>query len=147
MPRMIFLNLPVADVAGATRFYESIGCVKDPRFSADHASSMKWSETIVFMILDRAYFAGFTPHPVADAKSVTETLVCLSMESRAEVDTIVEKAAAAGGTADVRPAQDAGFMYGRSFTDLDGHIFEPMFMDEAAMVDALSSTHRDTQNA
>ncbi|MBO9621286.1 MAG: lactoylglutathione lyase [Sphingomonas sp.] len=133
--KMIFVNLPVADVARSTAFYEAIGCTKDERFcQADTASAMVWSDTITFMILSRDFFKSFTPKPIADAHQTTEVLLCLSRDSREEVDAIVEAAAAAGGKADVREKQDMGFMYGRSFEDPDGHIFEPMYMDvEAAL--------------
>jgi uncharacterized protein len=134
MPQMIFVNLPVADVARATAFYEAIGCTKDERFSNAQASSMQLSDTIVFMLLSHEFFGTFTPKPIADAHAGTEVLLCISRESREEVDAIVDKAAAAGGRADIRDKQDMGFMYGRSFEDPDGHIFEPMYMDlDAAM--------------
>ncbi|WHU02310.1 VOC family protein [Sphingomonas sp. NIBR02145] len=134
MPQMIFVNLPVSDVAKSTAFYEAIGCTKDARFSNEQASAMQLSDTIVFMILNRDFFQTFTPKPIADAHAVTEALICISRDSREAVDAIVEAAASAGGRADIREKQDMGFMYGRSFEDPDGHIFEPMFMDmEAAM--------------
>ncbi|MEN2711508.1 VOC family protein [Sphingomonas sp. NPDC092331] len=134
MPQMIFVNLPVADVARSTAFYEAIGCTKDARFSNEQASAMQLSDTIVFMILSRDFFKTFTPKPIADAHAVTEALICISRDSREAVDAIVEAAGQAGGKADIREKQDMGFMYGRSFEDPDGHIFEPMFMDlEAAM--------------
>lgn len=133
--KMIFVNLPVADVAASTRFYEAIGCTKDERFCQEGtASAMVWSDTITFMILAHDFFRTFTPKPMADAHATTEVLLCLSRDSRAEVDAIVEAAAAAGGKADIRDKQDMGFMYSRAFEDPDGHIFEPMYMDvEAAM--------------
>jgi uncharacterized protein len=134
MTQMIFVNLPVRDVARSTAFYEAIGCTKDERFSNEMASSMKLSEEIVFMILSHDFFKTFTPKPIADAHATTEVLLCISRDSREAVDAIVEKAAAAGGKADIREKQDMGFMYGRSFEDPDGHVFEPMYMDlEAAM--------------
>lgn len=134
MTQMIFVNLPVADVAKSTAFYEAIGFTKDPRFSNEQASAMQLSDTIVFMILDHAFFQTFTPKTIADAGATTEVLICISRDSRDAVDAIVDAAAAAGGKADVGPKQDMGFMYGRTFEDPDGHIFEPMFMDmEAAM--------------
>lgn len=134
MPQMIFVNLPVKDVAKSTAFYEAIGCTRDPRFSNEVASAMQLSDTIVFMILGEDFFKTFTPKPIADAHAITEVLIAISRDSREAVDAIVEKAAAAGGKADIREKQDLGFMYGRSFEDLDGHIFEPNFMDlEAAM--------------
>lgn len=134
MPQMIFVNLPVKDVAKSTAFYEAIGCTKDPRFSNEVASAMQLSDEIVFMILSQDFFKTFTPKPIADAHATTEVLICLSRDSREAVDAIVEAAVTAGGKADVGPKQDMGFMYGRTFEDPDGHIFEPMFMDmEAAM--------------
>ncbi|NYT40803.1 lactoylglutathione lyase [Sphingomonas sp. R-74633] len=134
MTQMIFVNLPVSDVAKSTAFYEAIGCTKDDRFSNEQASAMQLSDTIVFMILSKDFFQTFTSKPIADAHSVTEALICISRDSRDAVDAIVEAARKAGGKADTRDAQDMGFMYGRNFEDLDGHIFEPMFMDmEAAM--------------
>lgn len=147
MAKMIFVNLPVADVAISTAFYESLGMVKDPRFSNEVASSMQWSDAIVFMILDKGFFATFTPKTIADATTTTEVLIALTMDSRAEVDAIVEKAGAAGGTSDVRPVQDMGFMYSRAFADPDGHMFEPVHMDEAAAVEALSASHGEAVSA
>lgn len=135
-PQMIFVNLPVADVARSTAFYEAIGCIKDARFSNEVASAMQLSDTIVFMILSRDFFQTFTPKQIADANAVTEVLICISRDSRAAVDAINEQAAAAGGTADVRPTQDMGFMYSRAFADPDGHMFEPMFMDMGAAMAA-----------
>ena len=136
MAKLIFVNLPVADVAKATAFYEAIGCTKDDRFSqAGQAAAMVWSDTISFMLLSHDFYKGFLPHKeIADTRATNAVLLCLSRESRAEVDAITQAAATAGGIADPRPAQDMGFMYGRSFEDLDGHLFEPMYMDvEAAM--------------
>ncbi|WP_213979113.1 VOC family protein [Sphingomonas sp. dw_22] len=135
MPQMIFVNLPVADVARATAFYEAIGCTKDARFSNEVASAMQLSDEIVFMLLSHDFFKGFTPKPIADAHATSEVLLCISRDSREAVDAIMAKAAAAGGRIDIREKQDMGFMYGRSFEDPDGHIFEPMYMDvDAAMV-------------
>jgi uncharacterized protein len=139
MPQTIFVNLPVADVARATAFYEAIGCTIDPRFSSPTASAMVFCETLTFMLLDRDFFQSFTPRAVADAQLVTEVLIALPLESRAAVDAIVERAAAVGGSGDIRPVQDMGFMYGRSFTDPDGHIFEPFHMDMAAAAAAMAS--------
>ena len=141
MTQMIFVNLPVADVAKATEFYEAIGFTKDPRFSAEHASSMQLSDSIVFMLLNREFFQTFTPRPIGDARTSTQALFAISRDSREAVDAIVELAAAAGGKGDVRPAQDMGFMYGRSFEDLDGNIFEPMFMDMHAFLAAGDAAH------
>jgi predicted lactoylglutathione lyase len=94
---------------------------------------MTWSDTISFMLLTRDYFATFTDKEIADSRSAAEVLLALSRDSRDDVDAIVEAAARAGGRADVREPQDTGFMYGRAFEDPDGHVFEPVWMDPAAI--------------
>lgn len=140
MPKLIFVNLPVSDLARATAFYEAVGARKDPRFSDGTASCMVFSETVHAMLLTRDKFRQFTPKEIADAKRTSEVLLCLSAESRAEVDAMVAEAAAAGGGADPCPKQDhGGFMYGRSFEDPDGHIWEVMWMDVAAFAAAESA--------
>lgn len=106
MPRMIFVNLPVQDLAAATRFYEAIGCEKNEQFSDEKASSMVWSDAITFQLLTREYFATFSPKPVADAHATCQVLLALTCESRNEVEGIADAAGAAGGTADVREAMD-----------------------------------------
>ena len=139
MAKMIFVNLPVKDVEASTAFYQAIGATKDERFSQPRkAASMQFSDTIVFMLLSHDFFAGFSPKPIADAHQSTEVLLCLSQDSREAVDAITEAAAKAGGKADIRPPQDHGFMYGRSFEDPDGHIFEPMYMDLDAALAAMA---------
>ena len=133
MAKLIFVNLPVRDLPRATTFYEAVGARRDPRFSDATASCMVWSDTIHTMLLTHEKFGQFTSKPIAD-RSTCEVLVCLSADSRAEVDAVVERAGEAGGTLDPGPVQDYGFMYGRSFEDLDGHVWEVMWMDlEAAM--------------
>ena len=131
MTQMVFINLPVSDVAKATVFYQALGSTLNPQFSNPQASAMVWSDTIVTMLLHRDFFATFTDRPVADAKTVTAALTCLSRDSRADVDLMAERALAAGGR-EPRPAQDHGFMYGRSIEDPDGHIIEAMWMDVGA---------------
>ncbi|HEY4202568.1 MAG TPA: VOC family protein [Devosiaceae bacterium] len=133
MQKMIFVNLPVRDLAASIRFYEAIGCVKNEQFSDNNAASMAWSDTIVFMLLTHEFFSTFTSKPIADSHKSVGALIALSRDSREEVDAITEAAAAAGGKADFRAPQDMGFMYGRAFEDLDGHGFEPMWMDPAAV--------------
>lgn len=132
MSKLIFVNLPVVDLARATAFYEAVGAVKNPQFSDATGACMVVSETIHVMLLTHEKFRQFTPRPVADARAATEVLVCLSAASRAEVDDTVGRVTAAGGRADPGPVQDHGFMYGRSFEDPDGHIWELMWMDMAA---------------
>ncbi|NIX77466.1 VOC family protein [Microvirga terricola] len=135
MPKMIFVNLPVKDLAASIRFYQAIGCEKNDQFSNESAASMVWSDTITFMLLTHAYFSTFSLKPIADAHKDTGMLIALSRDSRKDVDAIVEVAAAAGGKADIRERQDMGFMYGRTFEDPDGHVFEPMWMDMSAMTE------------
>jgi len=132
MAKMIFVNLPVTDLARATAFYQAIGAEKNPQFSDDTASCMVFSETIYAMLLTHDKFRQFTPKKIADAKTSSEVLICLSADSRTEVDDIVGKAHSGGGGVDPCPKQDYGFMYGRSFEDPDGHIWEVMWMDVAA---------------
>ena len=131
MTKMIFVNLPVADVARATAFYEAIGFEKNAQFSNEQASMMAWSDTIAVMLLAHDFYSTFTSKPIADTHKLSATLICLSQGSRAEVDAITGAALAAGGR-ETREPQDMGFMYGRAFEDLDGHTFEPMWMDIAA---------------
>jgi predicted lactoylglutathione lyase len=133
MPKMIFVNLPVKDLAASSRFYEAIGCEKNTQFSDQNASSMVWSDTITFMLLTHDYYSTFTSKPIADAHRASAMLIALSRDSREDVDAIVAAAAAAGGKADLREPQDLGFMYHRTFEDLDGNTFEPMWMDPKAM--------------
>ena len=132
MPKMIFVNLPVADLPRATAFYQAVGGTKDERFSDDTASCMVISDAIYVMLLTHEKFRQFTPKAIADSRSSSEVLLCLSAENREEVDAMVGKAAGAGGTGDPGFKQDYGFMYGRSFEDLDGHLWEVMWMDVAA---------------
>jgi len=133
MPKMIFVNLPVKDLAASIRFYEAIGCEKNEQFSDHRSANMVWSDTIFFQLLTHEYFATFTPKTIADAQKTSEVLIALSRDSRDEVDAITAAAAAAGGTADVRAPQDLGFMYSRAFADPDGHVFETLWLDlEAA---------------
>ncbi|MDB5376654.1 MAG: lactoylglutathione lyase [Rubritepida sp.] len=133
MAQMIFVNLPVADLARATAFYEAAGFTKNPMFCDDTtANCMVLSEAIHVMLLTHEKFRQFTPKAVADAKTVSEVLLCISAESRDAVDQAVTNAVAGGGKADPCPKQDHGIMYGRSYEDPDGHIWEIMWMDMAA---------------
>lgn len=135
MPRMVFVNLPAADVEHAAAFYTALGATRNDRFSQPGtAAAMVFSDAIVVMLLSHAHFARFAPRPIADARAATEVLVCLSEESRAAVDASVDRAVAAGGRADLRPPQDVdGVMYGRSLEDPDGHVIELMWMNPAAV--------------
>jgi uncharacterized protein len=131
MAKMIFVNLPVGDLDRSTNFYEAVGAEKNPHFSDETASCMVFSETIYAMLLTHEKFRQFTTKRIADARQTAEVLICISAESREAVDDMVGKARAAGGALDPTPLQDFG-LYGRSFEDPDGHIWEVMWMDAAA---------------
>jgi len=139
MSKLIFVNLPVSDLARATAFYESVGARKNEQFCDDTASCMVFSETIHAMLLTHDKFRSFTPKRIADARESSEVLICLSADSRQEVDDMVGRAGAAGGKLDPCPKQDFGFMYGRSFEDPDGHIWEVVWMDLAAAQAAMAT--------
>lgn len=132
MPQMIFVNLPVGDLPRATTFYEKLGFTPNPMFSNEAASCMVWSDTIFVMLLTHNFWRTFTSKTIPDAKKSAQVLLCLSRDDRTQVDDIVAAAQRAGGMPDPTPTQDMGFMYGRSFEDPDGHIWEIMWMDPAA---------------
>jgi predicted lactoylglutathione lyase len=130
MTRMIFINMPVSDLTKSKAFYEALGFANEPRFTDDTAAAMRWSDTIMIMILTHEKWKSFTDRPIPDSGS-SEVALCVSMDSRDEVDAITEAAGKNGGAIDINPPQEHGFMYGRSFTDPDGHVWEPMWMDPA----------------
>lgn len=130
MPKMIFVNLPVADLDKAKAFYTAIGFVNEPKFTDETAAAMQWSDAIVVMLLTHDNWKGFTTRPLPPEGS-SGVMLALSLDSREEVDRLAEAAGSAGGTADRNPAQDYGFMYQRGFLDPDGHIWEPFWMDPA----------------
>ena len=132
MSRMIFVNLPVADLRKSRAFLEALGAVNEPKFTDETAACMTFSDNIHVMLLTHDKFRQFTPLPIADARAGSQVLLCLSSDSRESVDTAVERAVASGGTADPAPKQDYGVMYERSVSDPDGHIWEIMWMDPAA---------------
>ena len=132
MNKQIFVNLPVKDLPRSRAFFECMGYSFNPQFSNDQGACLVISDTIYAMLLTEPFFQTFTKKPIADAKKSTEVLICLSCESKAEVDQLVAKAVAAGGKAP-NPVQDHGFMYGHGFEDLDGHVWELMHMDPDAV--------------
>lgn len=139
MPKMIFVNLPVADVERSAAFYEAIGGTRDERFcQAGSTAMLTFSDSISLMVLSHARFADFTSKTIADARTTCEVLICLSEDSRDAVDATLARAVAAGARPDPTPAQDHGFMYGRSFEDPDGHIIELAWMDVEAAMAAMS---------
>jgi predicted lactoylglutathione lyase len=130
--RMIFVNLPVADLARARTFYEALGFTNNPQFSDEAGAAMVWSDAIFVMLLTHAKWQGFTTRPICPPGS-SEVSLALTVDSRAEVDALVAAGVAAGGTADANPPEDHGFMYQRTLQDPDGHVWEPFWMDQAAV--------------
>lgn len=128
MSRMIFVNLPVADLPASMHFYKALGFVNEPRFTDETAACMVWSEAIFVMILTHDKWKTFTSRPIPPRDS-SEVMNCLSCESREEVDSLNRAAGENGGKADINPPQDHGFMASRSFADPDGHVWEVMWMD------------------
>jgi len=141
MNQKIFVNLPVKNIEKTRAFFASLGYSFNPQFSNDSALCMVISEHIFAMLLAEPFFQTFTRKPVADASKGTEVLVCLSCDSRAEVDALVAKAVAAGDKTPNAPV-DHGFMYGHGFEDLDGHLWELMYMDMAAAAQAHGASHQ-----
>ncbi|KAF2834357.1 Glyoxalase/Bleomycin resistance protein/Dihydroxybiphenyl dioxygenase [Patellaria atrata CBS 101060] len=130
-PTVIFVNLPVADVKAATAFYEAIGATRDPRFSDETTSGMSFSANIIVMLLETGRFRSFVPEnkTISNATQTTEVLLCVQLASKEEVDEVVETAAKSGGKGDPTKLQEMEGMYGRSFEDPDGHIWELGYMN------------------
>ncbi len=131
MPKTIFISLPVTDLAASMTFYRSIGFVNNPQFTDATAAGMAWSDTIKVMLLTHAKWRTFTDRPIPPATS-SEVALNLSCDSREAVDAMHLAAAANGGTVDINPVQDHGFMYSRDMADPDGHLWGAMWMDPAA---------------
>ncbi|GGJ49064.1 VOC family protein [Streptomyces brasiliensis] len=130
--QMIFVNLATNDVEASKEFFTRLGYTINPQFSTDDCACVVISDTIIAMLLGKQRYADFTKKEIADSTKTSEVLICLSAESRAKVDELVDNAIAAGGSA-TGETQDQGFMYGRAFDDLDGHTWEVMWMDPAAV--------------
>jgi uncharacterized protein len=128
MARKIFVNLAVKHLDKSIEFFEKLGFSFNPQFTDETAACMVISDDGYAMLLTRAKFKEFTPKEIADANTTTEVLTCLSADSKDEVNRIVDTALAAGAT-EARAPMDYGFMFGRSFNDLDGHIWEIIWMD------------------
>lgn len=128
MNRQIYVNLPIKNMERSQAFFSSLGFTFNPQFTNEQGACMVVADDIYVMLLVEPFFQTFTKKPVADATRSTEVLVCLSCASRAEVDELVARARAAGATVPNAP-QDHGFMYGHGFEDLDGHVWELMYMD------------------
>jgi hypothetical protein len=132
MSKMIFVNLPVRDLAASTAFYTALGGTLNPQFSGAQSSSMMFSETIGVMLLTYEHYRQFTRRPIGDARRESQALLALTVDSRDAVNATLTKATAAGGRADPNPAQDHDFMFGRSIEDPDGNVWEIFWMDTTA---------------
>ena len=132
MSRMIVVSLPVADLKASETFYIALGFTSNPKFTDDSAAFMVWSEAINVMLVTHAKWRTFTTRPIPPSTS-SEVALNLSCDSREEVDAMNKSAFENGGTADINPVQDHGFMYGRDFADPDGHVWGAMWMDKSAM--------------
>ncbi|MGR2739323.1 VOC family protein [Billgrantia sp. Q4P2] len=132
MSRMIFVNLPVVDLEKSMAFYEALGFTNNPHFTDETAACMVLSETIHVMLLTHDKWRTFTDRPIPPPDS-SEVMLALSCENRAAVDVMNEAAGANGGTADINPRQDHGFMYSCALADPDGHVWESFWMDPAAI--------------
>jgi uncharacterized protein len=132
MPTKIFVNLPVKDLAKSIHFFTELGYSFNPQFTDDNAGCLVISDDIYVMLLTEPFFKTFTKKDIPDAAKSSEAIIALSLDSRVQVDTLVDKALAVGG----QPANETnnqGFMYGRSFQDPDGHIWEVFHMDPSAV--------------
>lgn len=132
MTKMIFVNLPVKELQASVKFYEALGMKNNPQFSDDSAACMVWSDSIYIMLLTHDRWRTFTTRPIPSADS-SEVMLALSCDDREMVDRLNELAEQHGGTADINPKQDLGFMYNRNVADLDGHVWEMFWMDPSAM--------------
>ncbi len=133
MSRMIFINLPVTDLEKSKAFYEAVGATNNPQFTDETAACMAISDSINVMLLTHDKWRQFTLKTIPDAHTSAQVLLALSSDTKEGVSELVESAVAAGGKGDPLPTQDHGFMFGRSFEDPDGHIWETMWMDISAM--------------
>ena len=127
MVQQIFVNLPVHDLPRAKAFFEALGFAFNPQFTNDDGACLVLGDTIFAMLLTRAFFATFVDKPLGDARTQAAVIVCVAVESRQRVDDLVARALAAGATPG-RPPQDHGFMYQHGFEDLDGHLWELVYM-------------------
>lgn len=132
MPEMIFINVPVRDLPAAMAYYRALGFAHNPQFTDETAACVVISDTIFVMLLTHEKFRFFSPNPISDTIASTSALYALSRASRADVDAIADAGLAAGGR-EYRDPQDLGFMYSRAIADLDGHVWEYMYMDMSQM--------------
>jgi uncharacterized protein len=128
----IFVNLPAKDLNKTIEFFTKLGFKFNPQFTDENATCMIVGEDIFVMLLVEKFFKTFTKKEISDSSKNTEVIVALSVEAREKVDQMINKAIEAGGR-EYREPQDHGWMYGRSFEDINGHIWEIIYMDESAL--------------
>jgi predicted lactoylglutathione lyase len=131
MAHKIFVNLAVKDLNKTIEFFKQLGFEFNPKFTDENATCMIVNDGAYVMLLVEKFFQGFTKKALADSTKQIEAIMALSADSRQAVDAFADKALKIGGT-EANPPQDHGFMYGRSFQDLDGHVWEVFYMDESA---------------
>jgi uncharacterized protein len=143
MAKQIFVNLPIKNVNKSKEFFTELGFEYNPQFSNENALCMKIGENIYAMLLVEKFFKTFTENKdISDAKKSTEVLIAIDSSSREEVDNLIEKVEEAGGK-EFRKASDHGWMYGRAFEDLDGHVWEVLFMDKSKMPKEMKQKRED----
>ena len=128
----IFVNLPVKDLKKSVTFFTKVGFSFNEQFTDENATCMIINDTIYAMLLTEQFFSTFVSKPIGNVQVAAQSIIALSVGSREEVDELTEAAIAAGGT-QYKETQDQGFMYGRNFEDLDGHLWEVFFMDMSAL--------------
>jgi predicted lactoylglutathione lyase len=131
MAKQIFVNFPVKDLQRSVHFFESLGFAFDPKFTDERAGCLIVGENIYAMLLGEEFFKTFTKKAICDATKSTEVLVAITCDSRSQVDELVARAVKAGGKIPRAP-EDHGFMYSHAFEDLDGHTWEPLYMQPEA---------------
>jgi uncharacterized protein len=139
MSTMIFVNLPVRDLATATAFYVALGGAVNPQFSDEQTKCLMFSDAIGVMLLTHDRYRQFTQRPIGDARRESQAMLALSADGRDAVNATVTRATAAGGRADPNPVQDHGFMFNRSVEDPDGYVWEIIWMDPAAHAQTVDS--------
>ena len=132
MPKSLFISLPVSDLGASIAFYKALGFGQNPQLSDEDGAAMVWSDAINVMLLTHGKWRTFTSRPIPPPTS-SEVSLALALDGREDVDAMIAAAVAHGGTGDINPAQDLGFMYGRDLIDPDGHVWGPFWMDMAAM--------------
>ena len=139
MSTKIFVNLPVNDLNKSVEFFSKLGYTFDSRFASENGTCMIIGENIFVMLLVEKFFKTFTKNEIADTSKTTESIICLSADNREAVDELVNNAVAAGGKI-YRDKEDHGFMYSQAYSDLDGHLWEIMYIDVDAFMEMQSQT-------